>query len=113
MALKDKIAADNHTVYQNLDQFASDHTWNGIPFTCVTDEEMALKRKNNNVVDISWDNNLSETILYVCEGDFPGNPVPNTHGLFDNKPMKILQVNNDMGMLTILLVSNDPKVVTG
>lgn len=111
MALGDKIAADNRRVYMNRAQFASEHTWNGAAFCCVADEETALKRKNNNVVDVSWDNNTSETVIYVEKTVFPGLAQPNEHGFFDNRPMNILQVNEDMGMLTILLVSNDAKAV--
>lgn len=113
MALIDKVAADNRRVFQNKEQFASWHTWNGVPFLCTTDEETALKRKNNNVVDISWDNNTTETVIYVPKEDFPGRVIPNEHGIFDKKPMKILQKNEDMGMLTITLVSYDPKAVNG
>lgn len=113
MSLFDKIQRDNHLVYQRKDQMASDHTWNGIPFTTVPDEETALKRKNNNVVDISWDNNTTETILYVCKEDFPGRAEPNQHGFLDGKSVKILQVNEDMGMLTILFTANVAKVVSG
>lgn len=109
MALIDKIFDDNHRVFEQLTDFASNHKWNGLEFTCVTDEEVALKRKNNNVVDVSWDNNTTETVLYVPAEDFPGRARPNEHGIFDGKPMRILQVQEDMGMLTILLVSNDPK----
>ena len=39
--------------------------------------------------------------------------MPNEHGFFDNRPMKILQVNEDMGMVSIALVSFDPKAVSG
>lgn len=111
MALKDKIRDDNLIVYQNKEQFASDHCWNGKPFVCVTDEETALKRKNNNVVDVSWDNNTVETVIYVRKCDFPGRAIPNEHGFFDDKQMKILQVNEDMGMLTILLTAYISKAV--
>ena len=93
----------------NTQHFASTHTWNGIPFICVTDEESALKRKNNNVVDLSWDNNTREIMIYVPEEDFPGRAVPNEHGWFDNMDMRILQVNSDMGMLTIVLVAMMPR----
>lgn len=113
MALADKIAGDNRLVFCNDKQFASYHTWNGKRFLCVTDEEAALKRKNNNVIDISWDNNTTEVVLYVRKEDFPGRVIPNEHGIFDRKPMKILQKNEDMGMLTIVLVSYDPKAVKG
>lgn len=111
MALTDKISSDNLIVFENLAHFASEHTWNGRKFVCVTDEETALKRKNNNVVDVSWDNNTIETVLYVRKTDFPGRAMPNEHGFLDNKSMKILQVNEDMGMLTILLSSYLSKAV--
>ena len=111
MALKDRIPRDNHKVFMNEDHFAEVHTWNGIPFLCVTDEEVALKRKNNNVNDISWDNNTMETLVYVREEDWPGRQVPNEHGYFDNRHMRILQIQNDMGMLTILLNTISPRQV--
>lgn len=113
MALKDRIALDNHRVFMNHEHFAEWHTWNGKRFQTVPDDEVALKRKNNNVVDISWDNNVVEEVVYVCQEDWPSDhaPMPNEHGYFDNKPMKILQAQNDCGMLTILLVSPTPKGV--
>lgn len=111
MGLKDKIQDDLFRVFMNEDHFASVHTWNGVPFTCVTDEEAALKRKNNNVVDLSWDNNTTETLVYVPVSSFPGRAMPNEHGIFDNRPMKILQVSEDVGMYAILLTSFDSKAV--
>ena len=111
MSLKDKIASDNSRVFMQMGHFAETHTWNGLPFTCVTDDEVALKRKNNNVVDLSWDNNTTETMVYTPVEGFPGRAIPNEHILFDRRPMKVLQVQEDMGMYSILLVSNDPKAV--
>lgn len=111
MALKDRIESDNKRLFMNPGHFAEEHTWNGIPFTCVTDEDEALKRKNNNVVDISWDNNTRDVLIYVPEKDLPGRAQPNEHINFDNRPMKVLQVQNDMGMLAIMLVANIPKAV--
>lgn len=96
-------------MFMNTEHFASVHTWNGIPFTCVTDEESALKRKNNNVVDISWDNNTREVIFYVPKDDFPGRAEPNEHGVFDARDMKIMQVNEDMDFYTILLGSKETQ----
>lgn len=80
MALVNKVAEDIHTVFLNHDHFCEWHTWNGNRFQCVTDEEMALKRKNNNVVDLSWDNNTRDMMIYVDENEFPGRPQPNEHG---------------------------------
>lgn len=112
MALIDRIEKDITRVFLNHNHFASWHTWNGKKFQCVTDEEAALKRKNNNVVDLAWDNNTSEVLLYVRKEEFPGRATPNEHGFFDNRPMKILQVNEDMGMLAVLLAANYPKEVS-
>lgn len=111
MALKDRIEADVKRVFMNHDHFADFHTWNGRRFSCVTDEEAALKRKNNNVVDLNWDNNTTETLVYTPIEGFPGRAMPNEHVIFDGKPMKVLQVQRDMGMYSILLMSNDPKAV--
>jgi len=111
MPLAGRIQDDLSRVFVNKDHFGEAHTWNGVAFDCVTDEETALKRKNNNVVDVSWDNNTTETLVYVVKSVFPGRALPNEHGVFDNKPMKILQVQEDMGMLSILLMANDPKAV--
>ena len=111
MSLKDRIAKDNHRVFMNKGHYADMHTWNGIPFTCVTDEESALKRKNNNVNDVSWDNNTREILIYVPTESLPGRAEPNEFVLFDNRQMKVPQVNEDMGMLSIVLVANYPKAV--
>lgn len=111
MALKDRIAKDNHRVFMNMNHFADTHTWNGVPFNCVTDEETALKRKNNNVNDISWDNNTREVMVYVPAESLPGRAEPNEMVLFDNRHMKVMQVNEDMGMLSIVLAAYFAKAV--
>ena len=111
MSLKTRVEADRLRVFMRQDHFADLHTWNGITFVCVTDEETALKRKNNNVNDISWDNNTMETVVYVRDEDWPGRRVPNEHGFFDNRHMKIMQIQEDMGVLTIVLSTVSPKAV--
>lgn len=111
MSLKERIQADNTRVFMNHGHFAEYHAWNGKRFECVRDDEVALKRKNNNVVDVSWDNNSSEVLLYTPKDGFPGRALPNEHIIFDNKPMRVLQVQEDMGILTILLASYDAKAV--
>ena len=113
MSLKDRIASDRDRVFLQTNHFAETHTWNGLPFTCMIDEEEALKRKNNNVNDISWDNNTIDTLLHCKEEDWPGRqpPVPNEFGYFDKVHMKILQVSHNMGMITVVLTTNSPKQV--
>lgn len=93
------------------DHFSSKHYWNGYEINCVCDEEMALKRKNNNVNDISWDNNIRSMVIYTSLSDFPNGeePEPNTHIYFDRKPMKVLEVDNNMGVLGIHLTALEPR----
>lgn len=112
MALNEKILRDRLKVFTRTKHFAEEHTWNGAPFLCVVDEDAALKRKNNNVNDVSWDNNTIETMIYVRKEDWPGrDPVPNEWGYFDTMYMKILQRQLDGGEWTIVLSANSPKAV--
>ena len=113
MPLKDRIRADINRVFLRMDHFAEEHYWNGEKIICVPDEEEALKRKNNNVNDISWDSNTRKILIHVNESEFPEGepPEPNTHVFFDRKPMRVLDVNIYMGMLDILLESRDPREV--
>lgn len=112
MPLRDRIHEDVHRVFMNLDHFAEIHYWNGHEITCVTDEEEALKRKNNNVNDISWDNNIRNILIHVPVDGFPDVPEPNTHVHFDKKPMKIVEVTHNMRMYDIVLTALDPRQVS-
>jgi len=111
MALKDRIDTDRARVFINPDHFATEHTWNGITFTCVVDEDVVMKRKNNNVNDINWDNNTIDTLIYCRKEDFPGRPVPNEFGYWDKAFMRVIQVQEDMGMYTIALSRKSPKQI--
>ena len=111
MALKDKIAEDNTRIFMNLDHFAEEHFWNGVRIVCVPDEELALKRKNNNVNDVSWDNNIQEILIHTPLEGFPGGeePEPNTQVVFDRKTMWVRESHHNMGMLDILLSARNPR----
>lgn len=111
MALKDRIATDINRIFMQMDHFAETHYWNGHEITCVPDDEESLKRKNNNVNDISWDNNIREILIHTPLAGFPGGrePEPNTHIMFDKRPMKVLDVQHNMGLLDILLTALDPR----
>ena len=111
MALKDRIEEDIDRIFMQMDHFAETHYWNGIAIICVPDDEDALKRKNNNVNDISWDNNTRQILIHTPLATFPGGrePEPNTHIMFDKRPMKVLDVQHNMGLLDIMLVALDPR----
>lgn len=111
MALKDRIDADILGTFMNKEHFAEDHFWDGQKIVCVPDEEQAIKRKNNNVNDISWDNNTREVLLHTPLKDFPGGrePEANTQVFLDGKTMWVKEVAHNMGMLDILLTARDPR----
>lgn len=114
MGLKERMEADIDRIFVNEDQFATVHYWNGKKILCVTDEEEALKRKNNNIADISWQANTRTVLIYVNASQFSDCPEavePNTHVFFDRKPMRVLSVGENYGMLSILLEAKDPREV--
>lgn len=103
MALKDRFNRDNHKIFMNKDHFAETHTWNGIPFTCVPDDTEALKRKNNNVNDLSWDSNIVDKVLFVPTDSLPARAQANEFVLLDNVQMRVLHVVDAIGMKEIHL----------
>ena len=113
MSFRDRVSHDIHRVFMNQNHFGEIHYWNGFEIVCVPDDEEALKRKNNNVNDISWDNNIREALIHTPLAGFPGGrePEPNTHVVFDKKPMKVLDVKHNIGMLDILMTALDPREV--
>ena len=110
MALKDRIDNDISRCFMRADHFAETHYWNGNEIICVPDEEEALKRKNNNVNDISWDNNQRNIVIHTPLEDFPGGePEVNISIFFDKRPMRVLAVDHNMGVLSIHLLALDPR----
>ena len=103
MSLKDRIPRDNHKVFMNMDHFAEEHTWNGVKFTCVPDDTEALKRKNNNVNDISWQENIVDKVIFVPEDSLPARAQPNEQVIFDNVMMRVVDVIDAIGMKEIHL----------
>ena len=111
MSLKDRIENDISRTFMREDHFATTHFWNGQKIVCVVDEEESLKRKNSNVNDISWDNNSRQKLIHTPLKGFPGGkePEPNTQIVFDKKPMLVLEVLNNMGLLDIWLIARDAR----
>lgn len=111
MALKDRIPRDNHAIFMNQDHFAETHTWNGIPFTCVPDDTEALKRKNNNINDISWQEDMVDMVLFVPDDSLPARAQPNEHVIYDNIPVRVVNVIDAIGMKEIHLSIGMAKAV--
>ncbi|MBR3740533.1 MAG: hypothetical protein IKN04_08740 [Clostridia bacterium] len=111
MALKDRIPLDNHNIFMNRDHFATDHTWNGIPFVCLSDDLEALKRKNNNVNDISWDGNTLDIVIFVPEDSLPARAQPNEAVILDNMQVRVINILDAVGMKEIHLSLHYTKAV--
>ena len=105
MALTDLIADHNHRVFMNMDHFGEIHYWNGEEIICVPDDQEALKRKNNNVNDISWDNNTRQILIHTPVDTFPEDHEP----VFDKKTYKVLDIHENKGMYDILLTVFDAR----
>lgn len=103
MALKDRIRSDNTRIFMNREHFADVHTWNGLQFVCVADDTEALKRKNNNVVDVSFEANTVDKVIFVPEDSLPGRAQPNEQVVFDGVLMKVMDVIDAVGMKEIHL----------
>lgn len=111
MALRDRFARDNHKIFMNTDHFGETHTWNGIPFVCVPDDSEALKRKNNNVNDLSWDVNTIDKVLFVPSDSLPARAQPNEFVLLDGRQMRVLGIIDAIGMKEIHLTYRTSKDV--
>ncbi len=103
MALKDRFNRDNHKIFINTDHFGERHTWNGIPFDTVPDDTEALKRKNNNVNDLSWDSNIVDKVLFVPTDSLPARAQANEFVILDGAQMRVLGVIDAIGMKEIHL----------
>ena len=103
MSLKSRIPRDNHKIFMNQEHFAEEHTWNGLPIVCVEDDTEALKRKNNNVNDVSWQENMVDKVIYVPEDSLPGRAQPNEQVIYDGVMMRVANVVDAIGMKEIHL----------
>lgn len=114
MSLKDRMTQDIWRVYMNQKQFAELHQWGDQTITCVIDNETAWKRKNNNVVDISYDPNTNDLMLFVPKSEFAEDriPEPQHEILFDRNLYNILSVDDNAGMLGIMLTRRGAATMT-
>lgn len=112
MSLKERVHCDVGRVFMNPAHFCEEHVLNDVTIPCVMSNDIALKRKNNNVVDLAWDANTTELLFYTPVAGYPnGAPIPNAEVYFDGKPMTLLQFSEDEGLYEILLVSRDARTV--
>ena len=108
MALRDRIKDDIDRVFMNPDHFAEMHTLGDTEVLCIIDSEEELKRKNNNVSDISFDSNTDTIMVFIkaeeCLRAMGGHePRANMTVYFDRRERRLLKVEEDGGMYGLLL----------
>jgi hypothetical protein len=98
---KAQIAADTAT-FLNLDEFADSHEIDGRIITVLVDEEELQTRKSSssNPTDGIYDAVL---LFYAKKADFPERPVIGKPMQFDDRTLKVADVQEDAVMYTITL----------
>ena len=111
MSFKEAAAQDIDAVFMNVDEFADVHEWEGKSIICLIDVDTELKRKNNNVLDISWDNNRDEIHVFVSKTQLEHKPIINNDILLDGDSYRVMSVEEDMGMYVISLTAQTARWV--
>lgn len=109
MSFRESIKQDIGAVFMCTDEFAEEHIWNGTRIVCVIDVDTELKRKNNNVLDISWDNNREEINVFVPVMQLAQKPRVNGEILLDGNSYRVMNVDEDMGLYMIALTAQTAR----
>lgn len=111
MTLRENIQNDISEVFMRDDEFAEDHVYNGKVIRCIIDQDADLKRKNNNVLDINWDNNHAQIHLFVGDDQLDARPEINTEVLLDGQSWRVMICDYEMGMYVITLVQHSTRYI--
>ncbi|MBO5167644.1 MAG: hypothetical protein J6B49_00900 [Phascolarctobacterium sp.] len=106
MGFKEMVAADNASVFLNLDEFAEIHNLNGTRCTAIL-QDISIDQTLS-VGEDDYRNLYGSTILVNCrKNDLPYVPVHGQTFNVDDQLYLVESVADDMGMLTIKLISNN------
>lgn len=103
MPLKDRIKEDNARVFINLDEFATEHSWDGKKIRCVIDGNENTRQNRINVLENSWETNRDEIYLHVPAEELGYLPTARSNVYFDRQDMQVIKVEDNMGIYSILL----------
>ena len=108
MSFKDSVLKDNLKVFLNLDEFADVHEINGasckaiLQDITIVDEDVAERNR------IAYSGVYGQRMLInVQKSDLPEIPVSGNLMIIDENSYMVESVADDMGMLTIQLVTNE------
>ncbi len=107
MGFKEMVAADNANVFLNLDEFADIHNLNGTECKAILQDISVEQSLSIRSEEYSPDL-YGSTILINCrKEDLPETPVYGQTFNVDDQLYLVESVADDMGMLTIKLISNE------
>ena len=106
MSFKEMIAADNINVFLNADEFAANHNLNGTNCKAIL-QDISVDPKLSINNDENYPLLYGSTLLVNCQkSDLPEMPVSGQTFSVDQELYLVESVADDMGMLTIKLISN-------
>lgn len=102
MTLKEEIFKDIDNVFMNEDEFADKHEFDGEIITCIVDDDLLIENQKKSELF------KGDKIIHVAKDSLKGMPIANsTFITFDREYYKVIDVSDNMGMLTITLEKND------
>lgn len=106
MGFKDQVASDLNTVL-NLDEFAEIHDIDGEPVKIVLDSDLIHSRphlyRSQDNAEGTYQNRV---VFFVRAADLGYRPVEGQVLSLDSQPYLVVQVGEDMGLLTVTLEGN-------
>lgn len=99
---KDIIAQDMN-IFMNSNEFAEPHIINGRTFNIVIDNDHLQERSKKEYDGIS----VGELLYFVAVNEYGNPPAVDEYQAFDNRPMRVFDVREDMGMYEIILKRNE------
>lgn len=101
MSFKDRVS-DDLSVFLNLDEFAEHHDIDGESVPIVLDSDL-INRRPHLYAEGTYQNRV---VFFVRETDLGYRPVEGQVMSLDGQPYLIVQVGEDMGLLSVTLEGN-------
>lgn len=98
-AFRDMMHRDIDKVFLNLDDFADEHTWDGVKIKCVVDKDSLIKEYSSEFETLPRGSHL----VYASAESFSKRPQVNAAVRFDNNIYTIDEVTDAVGMYIIYL----------
>jgi hypothetical protein len=100
MTFKEDIENDISEVFLDSDEFGNTHSFNGVDYTVIVDNDLLDQKKIANA-----DLYQAEILIHISAADID-KPSPEQYVTFDSVDYKVLEANENDGMYTIILYRN-------